>query len=99
MPIVRKRPRAFSDLADIWDYIAEDSEERADAFVATIDGKIRILASHPLMGRPRDELVSDLRRWPVGSDVIFYRPLADGVDIIRVLHGAREIEVAFHADD
>lgn len=99
MPIIRKRPRAFSDLADIWDYIAEESEERADAFVATIDGKIRILASHPHMGRPRDELVNDLRSWPVGRYVIFYRPLADGVEIIRVLHGARDVEAAFHTDN
>ena len=43
MAVIIKRPRALSDLAEIWDYIADDSEARADAFVATIDAKQRRL--------------------------------------------------------
>jgi len=41
MPIIVKRPKALSDLAQIWDYIADDSPERADAFLATIDAKFQ----------------------------------------------------------
>ncbi len=44
MPIIVKRPKALSDLAQIWDYIADDSEERADAFIATIDAKFQTLS-------------------------------------------------------
>lgn len=33
MPIIIKRPLVFEDIADIWDYIAEDNENNADAFI------------------------------------------------------------------
>lgn len=99
MPTIIKRPQALNDLADIWAEIADDSEQRADAFVAMLDGKIRTLAGQPQMGRRRDELAPALRSWPIGRYVVFYLPLTDGVDIVRVLHGARDLEAAFQADD
>ena len=40
MPIIIKRPLVFEDIADIWDYIAEDSESRADSFIDSIDRKL-----------------------------------------------------------
>jgi toxin ParE1/3/4 len=36
-----------------------------------------------------------LRSFPVGRYVIFYLAIPGGVQIVRVLHGARDIEVAF----
>jgi len=99
MPIIIKRPRVLSDLAEIWDYIADDSEVRADAFVATIDAKFQTLAKQPGIGRMRDELATGLRSLPIGRYVIFYLSLADGIEIIRVLHGARDIDTIFHYDD
>jgi toxin ParE1/3/4 len=99
MSVIIKRPRALSDLAEIWDYIADDSEARADAFVATIDAKFQTLAKQPGIGRLRDELAAGLRSLPVGRYIIFYLPLTEGVDIIRVLHGARDIDTIFHEDD
>jgi toxin ParE1/3/4 len=44
------------------------------------------------MGRSRPELAPNLRSFPVGQYVIFYLPLAKGVEIVRVLHGARDFE-------
>ncbi|KJV04959.1 type II toxin-antitoxin system RelE/ParE family toxin [Methylocucumis oryzae] len=99
MPVIIKRPRALSDLAEIWDYIADDSETRADSFVATIDAKFHILAEQPKIGRLRDELAAGLRSFPIGRYVIFYLPFADGVDIVRVLHGSRDIDTIFHDDN
>jgi toxin ParE1/3/4 len=99
MPIIIKLPRAKSDLVEIWDYIADDSEARADAFVDMIDQKFLTLASNPGIGRPRDELAEDLRSFAVGRYVIFYRPIPEGVEIVRVLHGSRDIDVLFHRDD
>lgn len=99
MAVIIKRPRALSDLAEIWDYIADDSETRADVFVATIDTKFQTLAIQPGIGRLRDELATGLRSLPVGRYVIFYLSLANGVEIIRVLHGARDIDNLFHDDD
>jgi len=51
MPRVEHRPRAGDDIAEIWDFIAEDSLMRADAFVDRLDLKLQLLATQPLMGR------------------------------------------------
>lgn len=99
MPTIRIRPKAKSDLADIWDYIADDSEQRADSFLDLIEEKIDTLAKNPLIGRGRNELVEGLRSWAIKPYVVFYLPLPDGVEVIRVLHGARDMENIFLEDD
>jgi toxin ParE1/3/4 len=98
MPVIVKLPRAKSDLVEIWDYIADDSEARADAFIETVDGKLRVLAARPNIGRLRDGLATGLRSFPVGRYVIFYRPIPEGIEIVRVLHGARDLDTVFHPD-
>lgn len=98
MPVIVKLPRAKTDLVEIWDYIADDSEAQADAFVEVIDQKFRALALQPDMGRLREELTEGLRSFPVGRYVIFYRPILRGVEIVRVLHGARDLDAIFQAD-
>jgi hypothetical protein len=50
------------------------------------------------MGRVRDELAADLRSFPFGRYVIFYEPIEDGIDVVRVLHGARDIDAVFGED-
>ncbi|MGO8765667.1 MAG: type II toxin-antitoxin system RelE/ParE family toxin [Limisphaerales bacterium] len=49
------------------------------------------LAVMPLMGRQREELSPRLRSFPVSRYVIFYRPMENGVEIVRALHGARDL--------
>ncbi len=50
-----------------------------------------MLAANPLAGRARSELHEGLRSFPVGSYVVFYSPTPEGVEIVRVLHGRRDI--------
>lgn len=99
MPIILKRRKGLSDLAEIWDYLADDGESRADAFLAMMDGKFQLLSEHPTLGRRREELAPGLRSFPIGRYVIFYLPFPYGVDIVRVLHGSRDIETIFAEDD
>ena len=99
MPVIIKSPRAKSDLVEIWDYIAEDSEARADAFIDRIDKKFRTLSQRPGIGRLRDGLAVGLRSFPVGRYVIFYRPLSNGVNIVRVLHSARDLDTDFFTEE
>jgi toxin ParE1/3/4 len=99
MPSVAVRPRAFADLADIWAFIAEDSVKHAHGFAALIDSEFRALARQPHMGRSRPELATDLRSFPVGRYIIFYVPTPKGVEIVRVLHGARDIESVLHDEE
>ena len=71
MPIIVKSPKAKPDLVEIWSYIADDSEIRADAFIQTIDKKFHSLINEPFLGIARDEIETDLRSFPVGRYVIF----------------------------
>ncbi len=89
------RPQALSDLDDIFDYIAEDSLDRAIGFVKKLYEQMEQLANSPGMGRRRDELVMHLRSFPYSNYAIFYIPLDNGVDVVRVLSGARNIEALF----
>ena len=52
----------------------------------------------PMMGRARDELAPGVRSFPFGRYVVFYLPLDGGIDVVRVLHGARDIDAAFNPD-
>ena len=98
MPSILLRPRASEDLAAIWAYIAQDSEAHADAFVAAIDRKFKILAATPQIGRAREELGKDIRSFPLGRYVIFYRPQPQALEIVRVLHSARDVPAVFAED-
>lgn len=49
-----------------------------------------------MTGKSRDELAPGMRSFPIGRYVVFYMPLEDGIDVIRVLHGARDIEAVFN---
>lgn len=65
MPRILIRPRARGDLIEIWNYIADDGEVQAEAFIATIDRKFEMLAKRPLAGRRRDELSAALEARPL----------------------------------
>ncbi|MEH1999071.1 MAG: type II toxin-antitoxin system RelE/ParE family toxin [Nostoc sp.] len=95
MAIILKRPLAETDLLDIWNFIANDSFEKADQFLLNIDSKLKILAENPSLGRQRDSLIPNLRSFPVKSYLIFYCPINQGIEVIRVLHGARDIQNLF----
>ena len=95
MARVTRRPLAATDILDIWDYIADDSIERADRWVDRLDKKLALIATQPLMGRARDELAAEVRSLPFARYVIFYVPTQDGIDVLRVLHSARDIDAIF----
>ncbi len=92
MRLVTKRPLAFADLAEIWSFIADDSEASADRFLAKLQTKLSLLATQPEMGRLRPELMPDLRSFPYARYVLFYIARPEGIEVVRVLHSARDIE-------
>jgi toxin ParE1/3/4 len=51
------------------------------------------------MGRKRDEPAPGLRGFPVRKYVLFYRVVEDGIEIVRVLWGYRDLELLFEEDD
>jgi len=91
----RLTSQAQFDLDEIWLFIAEDNPEAADRFHDLLLSKFMTLAGQPLIGRSRDELRPNVRGFPVGNYVIFYRDTPEHIEMIRVLHGARDIENIF----
>jgi toxin ParE1/3/4 len=91
----RKSPRAEIDIASIWQFIAENSVRAADAMLDRIEDAFDMLAQTPLAGRARNDLASKLRSFPIESYIIFYIPVNDGIEVVRVMHGRQDID----ADD
>jgi toxin ParE1/3/4 len=99
MARVLRRPRAAEDIAAVWDFIADDNPDAADHWVDQLDTQLRLLATQPLMGRARDELAPGIRSFPFGRYLVFYLPIGDGIDVVRVLHGTRDVDTAFGEDN
>ncbi len=87
----RKNPQAEIDLTAIWDFIADDNMRAADALLDRIEAAFDMLAEHPLAGRARADLASNLRSFPVASYMIFYIPVSDGIEVVRVMNGRQDI--------
>jgi len=92
VPRSLKRPEAESDLEEIWWHIAQDSPNNADSFLDRIQETCSALADYPQMGVSRAELTLNLRSHTVGNYLVFYFPLEDGIEIVRILHRSRDIE-------
>ena len=88
-------PSAIRDLNAITDWIAEHNLEAGLKFYDEVDRILSLLACYPLMGEVVDHLQPGLRRHTLGDYLLFYRPLGDSIDLIRVLHGSREIDQLF----
>lgn len=84
--------QALRDLDDIWLHIAQDSINTADAWLDHLYDKALALSEHPLMGRSRPELGPEIRSLPVGAYMFYYRPLSDGIELVRVLHSSRDMD-------
>ncbi len=94
----RRTEEADADLHDIWYYVASRSGslETADRFIDSITDRFLILASHPNLGRSRDEdLRPGLRSFLVGDYVILYEIVEGDVVILRVIRGSRDVEAMF----
>jgi toxin ParE1/3/4 len=95
MPRIIRTSSAIRDAAKIAAYIAADNLSAADRWFETLDEKLGMLAANPLMGEMVEHMAPGMRRHSFGNYLIFYRPLADGIELNRVLHAAREIEDLF----
>ena len=98
-------PAARADLIAQWDFYDDDvgNPDLADRFVACAETTFKKPARTPGLGRPcpfRGPKAKNLRSWKVADfpkHLILYRPLPDerGVESVRVLHGARDLDALF----
>jgi len=97
MANVQKRPVVIQDLIEQADYIAKDNLDVAERFLQAAESTFQKIGNFPEIGKlltfPSSRL-SDLRQYPVKGFrkcLIFYRIVDSGVEIIRVLHGSRDL--------
>lgn len=94
---VERLPQAEVDYLNIWFWIAEASGnmDSADGILHRFDAALQMLSDHPRAGTERPEVFPGVRAWPVADYLLFYFPLGDGVKLVRVLHGSRDVPRAF----
>ena len=91
MARVVRSPRAVIDMADIVEYIAVHNVTAARRLLDRFDDLFSQLAQNPEMGQRREELAPSARTMLIGNYVVVFRPISDGVEVIRVVHGARDM--------
>ena len=87
----RWRPLAQADATEIWTWIAADSPNAATEMLERFEDVARMLAQYPEAGVERSNLADGLRSFTVSGYTLFYRPARSGIEIVRVIHGRRDI--------
>lgn len=83
----RLHPKAERDLEEIYIYTHHlHGMHQADSYIRQIETAMQNLASQPGMARSRDEIRPDLKAFSVGLHVVFFKPTANGITVVRVLH-------------
>jgi toxin ParE1/3/4 len=90
-------PQARADLDGIWDYIAERAgTDTAEEFIWRFYEIFFSLASSPAAGVSVPDLASgEVRKFPMGNYLIYYRPVRGKILVARILHGKRLQRRAF----
>lgn len=95
------KPEAEQDAIDIAAFIGDDRQTAAIRFFQAVDGTLEGLLAMPRTGRLRDSeqpMLAGVRSRPVkgfGNYLIFYRVVDAGIEVVRVLHGARDLPTIF----
>jgi len=83
--------KADDDFFEIWAAIADEDPAAADRLTGRIADAGRRLAKWPYLGPARGDLRPGLRYFVVSPYLLFYRIVPDGVEIVRIVHGARDL--------
>ena len=95
---VQRRDQAKRDLVELADYLDQRSQALSDRFLEAVERTLTSLAGMPGLGAPyplQNPALQGLRHSAIQgfpNHIVFYLPTADGIDVVRVLHGARNIE-------
>lgn len=92
MPCIIRTPAANRDFSTIVTYLADKNLNGALNWIEGVDRILGLLADHPLLGEAVDHLGEGVRRHTFGSYLLFYKPIENGIEVQRILHGSRTIE-------
>lgn len=102
--IVIKKRRAKADLLEHYVYIGAENPDAAEQFLEATEAALAKLAAMPRMGRrwrSEDPRLDAMRVWPIPGwkYLVFYRPVEQGIDVVRVLHGAQDVSALIAKED
>jgi toxin ParE1/3/4 len=87
---------AIQDIEEIADYIAQQSGlEQSENFLSKLESKFSKIVNFPLLGRKRDEILTNIRTIPLDKYLILYMPIGDDIEILRVVSGYRDLSKLF----
>jgi toxin ParE1/3/4 len=96
--VIERKPQAKLDLLQHFIYIGQNNLGAAERFLVAVEEALEKLADMPGMGAKREfrkpELVG-IRSWVVTgfkNYIIFYKEINGGIEVLRVLHGARDVD-------
>jgi toxin ParE1/3/4 len=87
--------QAKNDVDQIHDHIALDKPSAARRWLQRMRQQFKFLAKNPGVGEARDDLRPQLRGVSVGNYVVFFRVSGEVLEIVRVVHGARDVGQLF----
>jgi toxin ParE1/3/4 len=89
---IRRRPLAKADLIEMYRRIAQDNPVAANTYLYGLEATLKTLSDRPEIGNARFKNYPDIRVFVFRNHLILYEPLLDpiGIDIIRILHAARD---------
>lgn len=87
---------ALADIDAIWRYFARQNPRAADGFIDRFYARFDLIQSGPDAGETRPDLGDGIRQTIVEPYLILYECDAKCVNIVRVIHGARDVPTAFH---
>jgi toxin ParE1/3/4 len=86
---------ASRDLNEIADYFANNNLEAGEEFFQAFNRKCQQLVDFPNSGKSYANIRADLRGLSVAGYIVFYRLLDDGIEILRVVSGRRNLQDLF----
>lgn len=102
---IERSPHVWRDLEEIADHIAQDSLDSALRFYDAAEAAFNKLAEMPGMGATRtfrNSRLGGVRMWPIPhfeNWLIFYRPIDQGIEVLRVVHAARDIQALLAGEE
>src|SRR5258707_4949020 len=91
--------KAEEYLLEIWRYLAENDPAAATKFIRALHQHFTLLADNRSMGQARPDIAPELRYFPVKRYLILYRLITEGVEIVRVVHGSRNLGALFDEEE
>jgi toxin ParE1/3/4 len=89
---VQRTDQAEHDLSRILWELAQESVSAGQRLVDLVKQKSHWYADRPDLGVLRDDLAPGLRCFIIWSYLIFYRTFPGGIELLRIIHGSRNIK-------